>query len=83
MVDDTMLYNTFSTFGPITTTAKVSTPEFREPLSRRTFMLRAAETHLVHTDWLSEQLYLIHNFAGVIGILLCQKFTESETLVRL
>mgnify|MGYP006950213721 CR=1 FL=1 len=46
-------------------------------------MLRAAETHLVHTDWLSEQLYLIHNFAGVIGILLCQKFTESETLVRL
>ena len=26
MVDDTMLYNTFSTFGPITTTAKVGIP---------------------------------------------------------
>lgn len=38
-------------------------------------------TSLVDSYWLSVQLYLVHDLAGVLGIVFRQELAEPETLV--
>ena len=38
-------------------------------------------THLVDPYGFAPQLYLIHNFTGIFGVLFCQKLAEAKALM--